>query len=309
MDRAGDDSYLARESAQGAGSLGLGMALDLAGNDTWRITTKGQGYGSPRGVGLLLDATGDDLFEANDTDITNPSPQSAQHNTSLAQGMGNGPRGPQRSANLSGGIGLLVDLSGKDRYSCGVFCQGSGYFFGHGVLYDGGGDDSYRGVWYVQGAGAHFALGTFIDVDGADAYETVIASSRGLGHDESAGFFVDGGGDDRYTVAQLSNGASSNVGYGFFVDIAGADEYNTVQLHRHGRYGQAVIDGDWVNYQDAEGARAVGLFLDLAGADQYRDAAPEVTNGSTWKLAGSADAKLGVAGPPPEHLGVGRDVE
>lgn len=230
---------------------------------------------------MLLDAAGDDVYDANDTEITNPSAQTKEHNTSLAQGVGNGERTGNRSTSMGGGVGLLTDLAGRDRYSCGVFCQGAGYFFGHGILYDGGGDD---------------------------VYETVMASSRGLGHDESAGFFVDGGGSDRYAVARLSHGSTSNVGYGFFVDAGGADTYATTDLREPGRYGQAVIDGDFANYRGYEGARALGLFLDMAGDDQYQDAPAQVANGSSWKLPGAASYKLGVAGPPPEQLGAGRDI-
>lgn len=308
-DNAGDDAYLAQELAQGAARFGLGAAVDLSGNDTWRITTSGQGFGDVRGVGLLLDAGGDDVFDANDTEITNPSPQTAEHNISLAQGAGFGTRAPDRATSMGGGLGLLVDLAGADRYSCGVFCQGAGYFFGHGILYDSSGNDTYRGVWYDQGSAAHFALGTLIDEAGNDSYETVDAGSRGSGHDESAGFFLEGGGDDRYVVAKRSNGATSNVGYGFFVDAGGADTYATLDSRYPGRYGQATIDSDFANYRGYEGARALGLFLDLAGNDDYEGAPAVVKNGANWQLPGYVSPGLGAVDMPVEQVGLGRDAE
>ena len=308
-DGGGDDRYQAAEFAQGAGRYGLGAAVDLSGNDSWRLTSFGQGFGFVRGVGLLLDAQGDDSYDADDTTITNPSPQSAAHNASFAQGAGFGQRTSTNSTSLAGGLGLLVDLAGHDAYSCGVFCQGTGYYFGHGVLYDGGGDDSYRGVWYVQGSGAHFALATLLDESGNDTYETVEACSRGAGHDESAGFFVDGAGDDHYVVARVSNGATSDVGFGFFVDVAGADTYTTVDVREPGRYGQATVDGDFANYRSGyDGARALAVFLDLGGDDRYLDAPAPVTNSSHWKLAGAVSPRLGSVPMPPAQIGVGRDL-
>jgi len=307
-DESGDDVYQARTVAQGTGDLGLGVAVDLSGNDDWRITTSGQGAGHVRGVGVLLDSAGDDTYDADDTRITNPSSQSAQHNLSLAQGAGYGDRTGDPTTAMSGGIGFLVDLAGADSYSCGVFCQGAGYFFGQGILYDSGGDDTYRGVWYSQGSAAHFALGTLVDEAGDDRYETVMASARGAGHDESAGFLVEGGGNDRYAVAKRTNGASSDVGFGFFVDAAGADTYATPGSDGPGWYGQATIDSDFADYRGYEGARAVAVFVDMAGNDAYQGAPAGVANGADWKLPGWVSPWLGAVRMPATQVGFGRDL-
>ena len=53
---------------------------------------------------------------------------------------------------MSGGIGVLRDREGSDRYTAGVFAQGTGYWGGMGLLLDGAGDDRYDARWYVQGA-------------------------------------------------------------------------------------------------------------------------------------------------------------
>lgn len=297
FDTAGNDSHRARSYAQGAGQFGLGVAADLGGKDSWALTSYGQGYGEVRSAGLLLDAEGDDTYEANDTDIINPSAQSPDHNTSMAQGAGFGPR-PGGRDNMGGGIGILADLSGNDAYSCGVFCQGSGHFFSQGILYDGAGNDDYRGFWYVQGAAAHFALGVLIEDGGNDSYRTGSRASRGLGHDASAGFLLEAGGDDSYEMTPLTNGASSNHGYGFFVDLAGADAYTAEEIE-DGWFGQSSADGDYANYTGRTGLGALGLFMDLAGQDEYRGVQSLVKNGATWKLPGIRT--------PPQHLGFGQD--
>lgn len=298
LDGGGDDTHKARSSAQGAGQYGLGVAADLAGKDAWAITSEGQGYGTVRSAGLLVDVEGDDTYDADDTNITNPSAQSAQHNTSMAQGAAFGPR-PGGRGNMAGGIGMLADLAGNDVYSCGVFCQGAGYFFAQGILYDGGGNDNYRGVWYVQGSAAHFAIGILMEDGGNDTYQTVIKASRGEGHDASAGFLLEGGGNDTYGVPPLTNGASNNQGYGFFVDVSGADTYTTNRSE--GAYGQSVVDGDFVDYTDRVGIGALGFFMDLAGQDNYQGAPGVVRNGAIWKLP--------AARAPSEHLGFGQDTE
>ncbi|HUP68295.1 MAG TPA: hypothetical protein VM142_00605 [Acidimicrobiales bacterium] len=294
LDEAGRDTHEAEHYAQGAGYLGFGAAVDLTGDDSWRLLTHGQGYGYVRSAGLLLDAEGNDAYDADDTKVISPSPQSAEHNTSLAQGAGEGLRGNGLGATMSGGTGLLVDLAGDDTYGCGVFCQGSGFFFGQGILADAGGNDSYKGVWYVQGAGAHFALGVLADDAGADHYSASLNASQGAGHDGAAGFLVDGAGDDTSTVTNLSHGAGSDNGFGFFVDAEGNDAYDAAGAPSGVAFGQVTTDAAGAGDALSRGVDALGLFLDLGGADDYRGAPPEVKSGASWRRAagGSAAARV-----------------
>jgi hypothetical protein len=299
-DGGGADRYTARFYAQGSGVFGAGVAVDLAGDDEYRLVSFGQGFAFVRSSGLLLDVSGNDLFDADDTNIINPSAQTKEHNTSMAQGAAFGVRGNDYPESMAGGTGFLVDLGGNDRYGCGLFCQGSGYWFGHGILYDREGDDAYKGIWYVQGGSAHFALGTLIDEAGKDDYVATMNMSQGAGHDGSVGVFIEGGGDDAYGLTALSHGAGNDVGIGFFVEVSGKDVYGTAAGSQDRWYGQTA-SGNFAN-SAREGLLSLGFFFELAGVDEYKIAPAEVKNGATWKRKPQGWG-------PPEHLGLGKDLE
>jgi len=227
-DGGGNDFFTARTKAQGAGAFGVGLLVDRAGNDVYDVYQEAQGYGFVLGAGTLVDAEGNDAYRANDTDIVFPSPQTQEHNVSLAQGMGYGKRADYTDGHsLAGGVGLLVDGAGDDQYSCGVFGQGQAYWYGVGLLYDKAGHDSYQGVWYVQGAGAHFGVGVLLDQAGNDRYRATMNMAQGAGHDFTVGFLIDAGGDDVYEAPNLSLGGGNANGIGLFWDRGGRDSYQS----------------------------------------------------------------------------------
>ena len=153
VDRDGKDKYEIDRVGQGAAFFGVAALCDFKGDDEYRCFTEAQGFGGVKGCGLLIDHEGNDRYEANDTKINYPSPQDANHNTSLAQGCAFGRRDhPGEGNSLAGGVGILVDGKGDDRYSCGVFGQGISYWYGLGMLIDLEGNDSYQGIWYCQGS-------------------------------------------------------------------------------------------------------------------------------------------------------------
>lgn len=61
LDLAGNDHYEATGYAQGLGVFGLGLLCDESGNDRYRLELSGQGAGY-FGIGLLLDAQGTDSY-------------------------------------------------------------------------------------------------------------------------------------------------------------------------------------------------------------------------------------------------------
>ncbi|NPB04322.1 MAG: hypothetical protein GXO39_07935 [Thermotogae bacterium] len=231
FDLAGNDTYRTKVFALGAGYNGGGLLIDVSGNDTYYAYQKAQGFGWVKGVGILADLSGDDTYTLEDSLILFPSPQDPKHNANLGQGMGYGERRDFYDGHsLAGGIGILTDLSGNDRYYAGVFAQGVGYWWGSGVLYDGQGNDAYSGVWYVQGSAAHFALGVLFDEDGDDAYFSARSTSQGVGHDFSYGLLVDGVGNDTYTCNNLCLGSGNAQGVGIFWDKDGR-----LQVHLKGK--------------------------------------------------------------------------
>jgi hypothetical protein len=284
-DLGGDDRYSLVAHGQGAACAGAAVLLDAGGADAYDCTSFAQGYGYVLGAGVLEDLAGDDLYVAQDTDIRHPSAQSKEHNTSMAQGCGFGKRADYVDGHsLAGGCGVLVDQAGNDRYRCGVFGQGCGYWYGVGMLLDGGGDDSYEGVWYVQGAPAHFAVGILNDRAGQDRYLGKMNMAQGAGHDFSLGFLVDREGNDVHQAPNLSLGAGNDNGMGVFWDAGGDDSYESAGL----TLGAAAITGKGTL---REGHRCLGLFLDGGGKDTY--SRPFAKDGTGWTMAEAGRVPVG----------------
>lgn len=101
-DLGGHDRYIGGILAQGAGhDFAVGMLIDREGDDLYSAALHAQGHGMNNSVGLLIDSAGDDIYDGRDPQTT--------------QGVGN--TGGFRE---SGSIGVLIDLGGNDRYSCGA---------------------------------------------------------------------------------------------------------------------------------------------------------------------------------------------
>lgn len=263
-DDGGDDLYAADEASQGAAQYGIGLLMDVGpGSDRYLSVTKSQGHGFVGGAGILFDAGGDELYRCAPADpLRMPSPQQPDVNVSLCQGAGFGFRDAKPGRAASGGVGLLVDGRGRDRYEAGVYGQGVGYWQGIGVLVDRSGDDRYAGVRYVEGAGVHYGVGVLIDAGGDDHHgRGVVEASLGLGHDFGVGLLWDRSGADVYAAGSLSLGAATCGSVGLFWDEGGPDRYDAPA----GSSGRAVPRG-------CEGHRALGVFVDFAGVDDYGEA-------------------------------------
>lgn len=292
IDKEGNDTYDAYADAQGFGKFGIGILEDHAGNDRYIGFTQVQGVGLTGGIGALIDRAGDDVYIANDSVLDFPSPQSAQHNVSMAQGAGYGLRNDYLSGlSLSGGVGLLYDQAGKDSYACGVFGQGTGYWKGVGMLWDEKGDDNYRGQWYVQGAAAHYAIGYLEDVDGTDTYIAEMNMAQGAGHDFSNGFLIERAGSDTYRAPNLSLGSGNANGIGVFVDMLGNDSYTSSGVTLGGA-------AEATRGSIRERALCLGVFMDLGGTDTY-------PQGISWAKNGARTANWTQRGPYPAESQLG----
>lgn len=262
-DGGGNDLYDAYTNSLAFAENGIAVLEDLGGNDRYQGFSAVQGHGAPGGFALLLDRNGNDEYTANNVDLDFPSPQTAQANTSMAQGAGVGRRADFLDGySQSGGIGVLYDLDGDDVYSAGVFAQGVGYWEGVGMLWDRAGSDRYSAVWYAQGSSAHFAVGYLEDEAGNDTYTVTQNMALGAGHDFGIAMLLDRGGDDTYNAPNLSLGASNMNGIGVFMDFAGQDKYATsnITLGRSGEVPRNSL---------RERALGLGLFYDGGGTDEY----------------------------------------
>ncbi|MCF6149199.1 MAG: PDZ domain-containing protein [Candidatus Kuenenia sp.] len=224
IDKEGDDFYSGNALNIGVGFFGLGLLADANGNDAYFSRQFSQGVGFTKGIGVLEDYNGSDFYFAGGKypDFRDPE-KSFQ---SMSQGMGMGIRPETTIVGASGGIGLLIDKKGSDKYHGDYFSQGSGYYFSMGLLFDTEGSDAYYAGRYAQGAGIHSAIGIQRDNEGDDKYECSFGVSQGCGHDTSIGFLVDNSGNDSYSTGVVSQGAGMERGFGVLADFQGNDIYH-----------------------------------------------------------------------------------
>lgn len=215
MDDEGDDTYIANDEdvagtnpqssdhntsfCQGAGfgrradlaegnsmSGGIGMVIDMQGNDTYSCGVFGQGTGYWAGTGVLYDQNGNDSYKG----------------VWYVQGG---------AAHF--GIALLMDDHGDDTYDALMnMAQGAGHDVSLGYLIDREGNDRYTSPNLALGGGNTNGLGFFVDAQGDDIYQLRRANATNLGKANceffpktswrygklTMGLFIDRGGEDTY---------------------------------------------------------------------------------------------------------------
>jgi hypothetical protein len=301
LDVAGNDAYRTQGPwGQGAGHAGVGVLVDLAGDDDYECTEQSQGLGGTLGSGLLIDVAGNDSYVARDDG--NVSELYLGQSVAMSQGCGYGRRADLGDGwSLAGGVGVLVDGAGDDRYHAQVWAQGCGYWWGLGILEDRAGDDAYQNGKYSAGAAAHFAIGVCIDLAGNDlhnAYNTTAKNQfQGHARDGSIGVFVDGDGDDAYDVCHNCAGSGDLNSIGLFWDRRGNDRYtfHPADLteppngwNDTGAFGTSTRYPPYHSFRDD--LPTWGVFLDTGGEDTYvserRPQGFEATpaaDGASWK--------------------------
>lgn len=261
-DAAGDDVYRGDRFSQAVAFNGIALLLDDAGDDRYEAPRFAQGLALPHGFAALVDRGGNDSYYCKGRDL------GAYGTPGIFAGWGQGCALGFRGL-ASGGIGLLVDDGGDDRYEGGNFTQGGGYFYGWGLLIDRAGDDRYDGERYTQAFAAHQALGYLEDVAGNDRYAGRRNVEQSCAWDQSVTMLLDRAGDDEYSGGRgFSLAAAAHNGIAFLVDYAGRDRYAN---HR----GQVRAKSNTYH-----GGSSFALHLDLGGADDaYAD--PNANN-AVW---------------------------
>ena len=299
-DLSGDDVYFALDCAQGTGLFGLGLLIDEQGSDTYNGGRFVQAA-SFWGLGALMDLTGEDTYQCR----------------TFGQAYAE-----------TGGIALLCDLSGNDKYLAGSrrpdyrepdmnqsFAQGFSMGMrnlaagGFALLADQSGNDFYQCQYFGQGASYWMGIGILYDESGKDTY-TARRYSQGAGIHFSLGLLLDLEGDDHTYSWGVSQGCGHDFGIGLLVNEAGNDTYscewlcmgaseaNGIGLFADNsgddgydtKTGMAV--GDWVPGRRAGG---IGIFLDAAGDDRYTQKGQNNSQWSPTRWAIGLDAKGGVA--------------
>ena len=268
VDTQGNDQYYGNRLTQGAAIGGWGILIDTAGNDHYRSHGFSIGFGGPLGLGTIIDTDGDDQYQcgdaipsaynAHEAPTSKPGDPEFQYDC-FGLGAGAGSRvltaHPQWvDQSLAGGMGLLVDLKGHDRYQSANFSQGMGYFLGVGILLDLNGEDEYRAARYGHGASAHYGVALFIDRQGDDRYgSTGPYYNAGVAWDHGVSLTIDAGtSHDVYVFDRTTGlGKADHGGWAVFVDEGGHDTYRVMS-----GFGEAS-------------ERSLAGFIDLTGEDQY----------------------------------------
>jgi hypothetical protein len=248
LDMAGNDFYDGGQLSLGASFFGMGCLMDMSGNDTYVCSEGGQGcafFGAAR----LYDGKGNDLYQG----------------AKYVQGVG----GPS-------GLGQLHDLRGKDHYRAGwkhgssygtkgiyqACSQGVGWGFrkhaagGIGILHDFGGNDVYEAGNFSQGTGYFLGLGVLRDDAGHDVYRGS-RYCQGTAAHQAAGALLDFSGNDVYSGRIAANqGAAWDLSVACLVDYAGNDRYKAGDLS----LGAGAQNG-------------MGMFFDGEGCDRYESPA------------------------------------
>lgn len=259
IDDSGHNRYRATGLAQGFALGGQAMLLGSPGHDSYHAQTLAQASAGPGGVALLLEPEGNDHYRLGNEVLVWPSAQLPERNTSMGQGAGFGSRAPEGHVAHMGGLALLLDAAGNDRYAAHVFAQGAGYL-GTGLLLDLAGNNFHKAAWYAMGAAAHQGVGVLWAAGAGDeSYEASHVTAMGAGHDGAVGMLVDGGGRDRFVLGDLGLGAAHDGGHGVLVRTSGSASY---------RFTGAACRGWGKPYAsaDAQTARGVGVFVDATAA-------------------------------------------
>jgi len=313
IDYSGDDSYLNPQTGGLFYAMsGLGISLDLEGNDVYRGGDFS--FASLLGMNMHGDGKGNDLYESGlfsqgaallgCSILLDASGNDSYHATTLAQGLGS-----------YRGCGALLDYAGADTYDLGgkythaplmpndfrSMGQGMGFGFrpdyagGIGLLYDAKGNDHYLGGVYAQGVGYWYAVGMLIDESGNDVYNAIYYP-QGSGIHLACGYLYDGAGDDAYYSRNgPGQGAGHDWGQGILIDAAGNDAYsipggnglglsNSVGIFIDKAGNDRYERKESQNYGSGAYSRStgsIGIFLDEAGTDTYPDST--MADGKTWK--------------------------
>lgn len=276
----GNDRYHAAALAEGFGEFGIGLLLDSGGDDVYEGGAFVQGAARTHGLGWLVDQAGNDTYRA--CGLIPADPLFKDSHLSMSQGYARGYGDEDQP--ISGGIGLLTDLTGDDVYVGENECQGASMWYGLGSLYDASGNDVYSAYHFAQASASHQSAGYLFDLTGDDSYTVKVGNCHAFAHDHGVAFLLDREGNDVYAARDSRPGAATANSLALFIDAAGEDRYLGPPALGSSSHGGAL-----------------GVFCDLGGSDHIAEglAPGQARVDEGWAVAYDAGTVLGdVAGAP-----------
>ena len=302
LDLGGDDHYrlsghwpVATESLADS-RRGFRVLHDLGGDDRYEALDDGALAGAFLGAALLVDESGDDIYQARSFDLGCGWLGTAL----LADFAGDDDYSGDRVVMGAGGcgVGALRDESGQDSYRAHLYAQGFAYCGGLGVLDDRAGGDLYAALpGYIDilryedhsltlsqgfsiGARPNYSggIGVLRDGGGNDSY-TADIYGQGSAYWYALGLLYDAGGNDNYYAYQYAQGAGIHLAQGFLIDAAGNDSYSSHGVGQGCGHDLAfgllrdMRGNDRYSCDDlsqgAGSANGIGVLLDDSGLDGY----------------------------------------
>ena len=253
IDLNGDDNYNSIDYSQGFGCFGIGILKDFAGKDNYKSKTLSQAS-SLYGIGLLVDTEGDDVYET----------------YMASQGFG-----------YTRGLGCLLDVAGNDSYIANdtdiiypsaqtkdhntSISQGFGFgrradlsdgksmSGGFGLLIDLAGNDDYSCGVFGQGSAYWAGTGLLYDLSGDDKYKGIWYVQGGVAHFGIAMLLDEKGNDNYDALINMAQGAGHDFSLGYLIDKEGDDIYLSPNLSLGGG-----------------NSNGIGIFADCNGNDIYK---------------------------------------
>ena len=239
IDRSGRDQYRAALLSQGVGGpLGAGLLLDQQGDDGYLAGGKyadsyedspgfaswSQGIGvgardvANGGIGILLDGSGNDSYEAD----------YFSHGGGYWFGAGFA-RDFDGDDQRLGAVRTNFDRSARTEKRYLRWGIGFGCHYAAGFVFDDRGNDSYHGNWASIGYGWDVALGAVFDGQGNDRYHSTgsgIAEARNM----ALALLFDTSGSDHYSGSGLGKadqkGERPVFSFALLQDRGGQDTYS-----------------------------------------------------------------------------------
>jgi hypothetical protein len=198
----------------------------------------------------------------------------------------------------------LFDAKGNDIYTGNRLTQGAA-IGGLGLLLDGAGNDRYTSHGFAIGFGGPLGVGAVIDITGNDHYQCGGAYPSAYNAQDTP---TGKPGDPLYQYDCFGLGAGSGQriltktvewqpynlagGWGILLDLEGQDHYDSANFSQgQGYFFGAGMKLDFDGNDEHQGARyghgasahfGVGLFIDQRGDDRYSSSGPFYNGGVAW---------------------------
>jgi len=177
----------------GTGLAGMGLVVAGKESDRLRCAYRGLGVGLPLGIGWVVNPGGDDAyFGTSSQSLKGASGKVRSDAIGFASGIS------RVGSPFAGGIGLLTDLAGDDKYESGDRSISYAEFGGATSIFDESGDDNYQAGESAIVTANEEASAYLHDLGGSDLYLAPSGNSIVSAGESSNAILFDRAGDDRY---------------------------------------------------------------------------------------------------------------